>query len=79
VFLLSFWVAWFIVIVMSGETKAGVRPEDRLLRMRQMFSAEGGILEEDYRYFTRQGEPTPLSKEIRKSVERRGRRALKRS
>jgi hypothetical protein len=64
---------------MSRETKAGVRPEDRLLRMRQMFSAEGGILEEDYRYFTRQDEPIPQSKGTRKSVERHGRPAPKRN
>jgi hypothetical protein len=64
---------------MSRETKVGVRPEDRLLRMRQMFSAEGGILEEDYRYFTRQGEPNRQSKAPRKLATRNARPALKRS
>jgi len=64
---------------MSRETKAGVRPEDRLLRMRQMFAADGGILEEDYRYFTKQDEPTPQSKVKRKLATRNARPALKRS
>ena len=43
---------------------------DRLLRMRKMFAAEGGILEEDYNYFTRQGEPSPQSKAPHKSAAR---------
>jgi hypothetical protein len=64
---------------MSRETKVGVRPEDRLLRMRQMFAAEGGILEEDYRYFTKQDEPTRPNKGTRRSAERRGRPAPRRS
>ena len=64
---------------MSGETKAGVRPEDRLLRMRQMFAVEGGILEDDYRYFTRRGEPNLQNKGPRKLAARNARPALKRS
>ena len=43
---------------------------DRLLRKRKMFAAKGGILEEDYNYFTRQGEPSPRSKATHKSAER---------
>ena len=79
VFLLSFEAVWFIVLVMSGETKVSVRPEERLRRMRQMFSAEGGILEDDYRYFTRQDGPIPPSKAKRKSAARCGQPALRRS
>jgi hypothetical protein len=52
---------------MKREAKTG---PDRLLRMRQMFAAKGGILEEDYNYFTRQGEPSPRSRATHKSAER---------
>lgn len=51
----------------NRETKTA--PE-RLQRMRQMFAAKGGILEEDYNYFTKQGEPSPRSKAPHKSAER---------
>ena len=44
---------------MERETKTG---PNRLLRMRRMFAEKGGILEEDYNYFTRWGEPSPRSK-----------------
>jgi hypothetical protein len=53
-------------MIMKRETKTG---PDRLLRMRKMFAAKGGILEEDYNYFTKQGESSPLSKETHKSAE----------
>ena len=52
---------------MNRETKT---ESDRLQRMRRMFAEQGGILEEDYNYFTRRGEPTPRSKETHKSAER---------
>lgn len=61
---------------MNRETKTG---PDRLLRMRKMFAAKGGILEEDYNYFTKQGEPSPQSKETHKSAERCGRPARARN
>lgn len=55
-------------------------PQARLLRMRRMFAAgAGGILAEDYRYFTRQDEPSPQSKVKRKLAARSARPALKRS
>ena len=38
---------------MNRETKTGPA---RLLRMRKMFAVKGGILEEDYNYFTRRGD-----------------------
>lgn len=53
--------------------------EKRLLRMRRMFEINGGILLEDYEYFTRQGEPTRQSKGTRRSAEQRERPALRRS
>jgi len=61
---------------MNRETKTG---PGRLLRMRRMFAAKGGILEEDYNYFTRRGEPTPRNKETHKSAERCGRPVRARS
>jgi hypothetical protein len=64
---------------MNREVKSDLRPTDRLQRMRRMFAVEGGILAEDYRYFTRQDEPTPRSKVKRKSVARSAPPALKRS
>lgn len=64
---------------MNPELEADLRPTDRLQRMRRMFAMEGGILEDDYRYFTRRDEPTPLSKVKRKSAARSARPALKRS
>ena len=64
---------------MNQETEAEIRPIGRLLRMREMFATEGGILEDDYRYFTRQDEPTPQSKVKRKLATRNARPALKRS
>jgi hypothetical protein len=61
---------------MNRETKTG--PE-RLQRMRRMFAEQGGILEEDYNYFTRRGEPNPQSRARRKSAARCGRQAPARS
>jgi hypothetical protein len=52
---------------MNRETKT--EPE-RLQRMRRMFAEQGGILEEDYNYFTRRGEPTPRSRVPHKSAAR---------
>ena len=63
-------------IIMNRETKTG---PDRLLRMRKMFAAKGGILEEDYNYFMRRGEPSPWSKATHKSAERCERPARARS
>lgn len=53
--------------------------QDRLLRMRKMFAAEGGILEEDYNYFTKQGESTPQNKAPHKSAARSARPSRARS
>lgn len=53
--------------------------EKRLLRMRKMFATDGGILLDDYEYFTRRDEPNPQSKGMRKLAERRGQPTLKRS
>jgi hypothetical protein len=50
---------------MSREIKAG-QPADRLLRMRKMFAKSGGILVEDYEYFTRQDASNPPNKVPRK-------------
>lgn len=55
------------------------QPDDRLQRMRRMFSAKGEILLEDYEYFTQQGVSTPLSKVPRKLAMTHGRQVLKRS
>jgi hypothetical protein len=52
---------------MNRETKT---ESDRLQRMRRMFAEQGGILEEDYNYFTRRGESNPRSKGPHKSVAR---------
>ena len=53
--------------------------EKRLLRMRKMFAAEGGILLDDYEYFMKRGEPTRPNTVTRRSAERHGRPILKRS
>jgi len=56
-----------MLLLMNREIKT-VQPMDRLQRMRKMFAAEGGILAEDYRYFTRQGASTPRNKAPHKSA-----------
>jgi hypothetical protein len=52
---------------MNRETKT---ESDRLQRMRRMFTEQGGILEEDYNYFTRRGESSPRNKAPHRSAER---------
>jgi len=61
---------------------AGPSPDKRVQRMREMFDACGGILTEDYTYFTgikKPGEPTLLSKAVRKSERSNARLARARS
>ena len=63
-------------IIMKRATKTGA---DRLLRMRKMFATSRAILEADYLYFTRRGEPNPQSKAPRKLAARCGRQAPERN
>ena len=53
-----------------------VKPVDRLLRMRKMFAKGGGILIEDYEYFTMPDGPIHLSKADRRSAKLRLRPTL---
>jgi hypothetical protein len=49
--------------------KSELTAKERLLRMRRMFADEGGVLAEDYEYFTRQRDvSTPRNKAARKSA-----------
>ena len=64
---------------MKRENKAEPSSAERHMRMRRMFAKDGEILADDYEYFTRQGEPIPLSKAPRKSGEQHGKQAPKSS
>ena len=66
-------------INMKEENKRGQSPAVRLLRMRRMFAIGGAILLDDYEYFTKQDEPTPLNKAPRKLAKRHGRPSPKRN
>ena len=55
------------------------KPSERLKGMRKMFEKDGGVLAEDYQFFTRQEAPSPLSKGRRKSEEPSGPPVPKRS
>ncbi len=48
-----------------------IPPARRLRRMRQMFAKNGGILTEDYEYFTQRDAAIPPNKAARKSVKAR--------
>ena len=54
-------------------------PKERLERMRRMFAADGMILADDYRFFTKQDEPKCRNKAARRLGKQHGRPAPKRS
>lgn len=58
-------------------SEKAIQPTIRLCRMRQMFAKKGGILMEDYEYFTRQDASTRLSKAPHKLAKSHGRQVLK--
>jgi hypothetical protein len=62
---------------MNREIKTEIQPTERLRRMHALFATEGGILTEDYQFFTRQDAATVQSKALRRSAKSHGRQALK--
>ncbi len=56
-----------------------ITPKLRLLRMRRTFAKTGGILAEDYEYFTRQDASTHPNKAAHKLAEQHGQSILKQS
>lgn len=47
------FLGFHIVVLLGGVVTVKIIPKARLRRMRKMFSKSGGILMEDYKFFTR--------------------------